>query len=92
MLSRQQTGHVTAVAKVCRLPERERVTRFSRHSEPYQRMIRYKAAHTQIGDVRVGPRDDQVKRMTGCMCGLGDVLNAVERQQQLRQLHGVDII
>ena len=52
-------------------------------------MIRYKAAHTQIGDVRVGPRDDQVQRMTGCMCGLGDVrlgLGVVDHHELLNML------
>jgi len=44
----------------------------------------------QIADVRIRPGNDQIKRMTGCVCWLGDMLNEVERQRDLRQLHGVE--
>jgi len=48
-------------------------------------VIRYHAADTQVANVCIRFRNDEIQRVTGGVGGLGNVLDAAERMQQLHQ-------
>jgi len=55
-------------------------------------VVRYKAADTQITNVRISSSDNKIERMASFVSWLSNVLNAVKRLQQLQQLDCMYVI